>query len=80
MTLELKMPQYGMGMTEGTIVEWLKAEGERIETGEVIGSVEAAKASSDLIASVSGILTRIVVPLDETVPVQTVIALIAPDA
>lgn len=79
MTLELKMPQYGMGMTEGTIVEWLKAEGERIEAGEVIGSVEAAKSTSDLIAPVGGILVKIVVPLDETVAVQTVIALIDPD-
>jgi pyruvate/2-oxoglutarate dehydrogenase complex dihydrolipoamide acyltransferase (E2) component len=79
MTLELKMPQYGMGMTEGTIVEWLKAEGDRIEAGEVIGSVEAAKSTSDLIAPVSGTLAKIVVPLDESVPVQTVIALIDSD-
>lgn len=79
MTLELKLPQYGMGMTEGTIVEWLKAEGDRIEAGEVIASVESAKSTSDLLAPVSGTLVNILVPLDETVPVQTVIALIDPD-
>jgi len=79
MTLELKMPQYGMGMTEGTMVEWLKGEGDRIEAGEVIGSVEASKSTSDLIAPVSGILTKILVPLDETVPVQTPIAIIDED-
>jgi len=79
MTMEFKMPQYGMGMTEGTIVEWLKGEGDRIEAGEVIGSVEAAKATSDLLAPVSGTLQKIVVPLDETVPINTIIALIDPD-
>lgn len=79
MTMELKLPQYGMGMTEGTIVEWLKGEGDRIEAGEVIGSVEAAKSTSDLVAPVTGTLAKIVVPLDETVPVNTVIALIDED-
>lgn len=79
MTIELKMPQFGMGMTEGTIVEWLKGEGDRIEAGEIIGSVEAAKSTSDLVAPASGTLASIVVPLDETVSVQTVIALIDED-
>jgi len=79
MAIELKLPQYGMGMTEGTIVEWLKEEGDRIDAGEVIGSIEAAKATSELIAPVSGTLVKIVVPLDETVPVNTVIALIEAD-
>lgn len=79
MTIEMKLPQYGMGMTEGTIVEWLKAEGDPVEAGEVIGSVEAAKATSDLVAPVSGTLLRIVVPLDETVPVGTTIAIVEED-
>lgn len=79
MTVEVKLPQYGMGMSEGTIVEWLKAEGDRIEEGEIIGSVEAAKATSDLLSPVSGTLAKIVVALDETVPVHTVIALVEPD-
>lgn len=78
MTIEIKMPQYGMGMTEGTIVEWLKAEGDAVLQGEVIGSVEAAKATSELLSPATGTLTRIIVRLDETVPVQSVIALMEP--
>lgn len=76
MIVEFKLPQYGMGMTEGTIVEWLKAEGEHVTADEVIGSVEAAKATSELVAPVGGTLIRILVTPEETVPVGTVIALI----
>ncbi|MET0546150.1 MAG: biotin/lipoyl-containing protein [Caulobacterales bacterium] len=76
--IELKLPQFGMGMKEGTMVEWLKAEGDTVTEGEVIGSVEAAKATNELTAPVTGTLVKILVPLDETVPVQTVLAHIEP--
>jgi len=76
MVIEMKMPQYGMGMSEGTVVEWLKGEGDAVEKDEVIGTVEAAKASSDLVAPAKGIMAQFMVQLDETVPVGTVIALI----
>ena len=78
MTVELKLPQFGMGMTEGTVVAWKKNEGDTVEQGEVIGAVEAAKATNDLVAPVAGTLTKILVREDETVPVQTVIAHITP--
>jgi pyruvate/2-oxoglutarate dehydrogenase complex dihydrolipoamide acyltransferase (E2) component len=70
------MPQWGMNMTEGYIVEWHKAVGERIEAGEPLAAIEAAKATNDLEAPVSGTISRILVPADETVPVQTVLAII----
>jgi pyruvate dehydrogenase E2 component (dihydrolipoamide acetyltransferase) len=78
MTVEFKLPQFGMGMTEGAIVEWTKKEGDLVEEGEVIAMVEAAKAVNDLIAPVAGTLTKILVPVDETVPVHTVLAHIVP--
>lgn len=65
-------------MTEGTIVEWTKREDDKVEAGEVIGAVEAAKATNDLTAPIGGTLTRILVAVDETVPVQTVLAHITP--
>lgn len=76
--IEVKLPQYGMGMTDGTIVEWLKSEGDHVTEGEPIASVEAAKATSEVPAPASGRLVKILAGLDETVPVQTVIALIEP--
>jgi len=78
MTVEFKLPQFGMGMTEGTIVEWTKNEGDAVEAGEIIGTVEAAKTVNDLTSPVAGTLARILVHVDETVPVQTVLAHIAP--
>jgi pyruvate/2-oxoglutarate dehydrogenase complex dihydrolipoamide acyltransferase (E2) component len=78
MIVELKLPQFGMGMTEGTIVAWAKSEGDVVEEGEVIGTVEAAKATNDLTAPVSGTLTKILVSVDETVPVRAVLAHITP--
>lgn len=78
MIVELKLPQFGMGMSEGTIVEWTKNEGDAVEEGEVIGVVEAAKATNDLTAPVTGTLTKILVPVDESVPVRTVLAHITP--
>lgn len=73
---EVKMPAWGMSMTEGTILQWFKHEGERIEKGEPLVEIEAAKAVSTLESPATGTLTKIVASVDETVPVQAVIAII----
>jgi pyruvate/2-oxoglutarate dehydrogenase complex dihydrolipoamide acyltransferase (E2) component len=74
MTIEVKLPQFGMGMQSGTIVGWLKAEGDRVQAGEPIAEVEAEKATSEVTAPAAGILSKILVSVDETVPVYSVIA------
>jgi pyruvate/2-oxoglutarate dehydrogenase complex dihydrolipoamide acyltransferase (E2) component len=76
--IDVKLPQYGMGMSEGTIVAWHKAVGDAVTEGEPIADVEAAKATSEIAAPATGTLAEIVVELDETVPVHTVIARIRP--
>jgi pyruvate/2-oxoglutarate dehydrogenase complex dihydrolipoamide acyltransferase (E2) component len=76
--IDVKLPQFGMGMTEGTIVAWHKAEGDAVTEGEPIADVEAAKATSEIAAPATGTLAAILTPLDETVPVHTVIARIQP--
>ncbi len=76
--IDVKLPQFGMGMTEGTIVAWHKAEGDQVTEGEPLADVEAAKATSEIAAPASGTLVQILTPLDETVPVHSVIARIAP--
>jgi pyruvate/2-oxoglutarate dehydrogenase complex dihydrolipoamide acyltransferase (E2) component len=76
MTEEVNLPQFGMGMTEGTIVEWLKAEGDTVVEDEEIAEVEAEKLTVMVVAPASGTLTKILVTPGETVPVFTTLALI----
>jgi pyruvate/2-oxoglutarate dehydrogenase complex dihydrolipoamide acyltransferase (E2) component len=75
---EVNLPQWGMGMTEGTIVTWLKSEGDEVTEDEEIAEVETEKVTSMLVAPVSGTLSKIVVPVGETVPVFTTLAMIEP--
>lgn len=70
------LPQYGMGMQDGEIVRWLKAEGDRVSEGETIVEVEAAKTTVEVPAPVAGTLKRIVAGEGETVDVRAAIAII----
>ena len=76
MATEVNLPQWGMGMTEGMITQWLKNEGDPVIEDEEIAEVETEKVTSMLIAPASGTLTRILVPVGETVPVFTTLAFI----
>ena len=76
MTTDVKLPQQGMGMTEGTVTKWLKAVGESVKEDEVIAEVEAAKATIEIEAPASGVLSSIMVKEDETVPVGSTLATI----
>jgi pyruvate/2-oxoglutarate dehydrogenase complex dihydrolipoamide acyltransferase (E2) component len=76
MSIEVNLPQYGMGMTEGTVEQWLKHEGDMVTEDEDIAEVEAEKTTVVVVAPESGVLSRILVAEGETVPVFTVLALI----
>lgn len=69
----VKLPQWGMSMLDGTVIHWLKREGEAVEAGEDIVEIEAAKLTDFVHAPVSGILSRIVVQEGETVEIQAVL-------
>ena len=71
---EVNLPQFGMAMTEGTIVEWLKAEGDTVVEDEEIAEVEVEKTNVMIVAPASGTLTKIVVQPGETVEVFAVLA------
>lgn len=77
MNSTIVMPKVGLTMTEGKIVEWKKAVGERVEKGEIIFVFETEKVSFDVDAALSGYLTRIIVTEGETVPVGAEVALLA---
>ena len=63
-------------MADGTIVRWLKHEGDAVTEGEPLVEVEAAKVTSEVEAEVAGVLARILVAEGETVPVRTPLCLI----
>ena len=71
------MPSLGFDMTEGQLARWLKNEGERVEKGQAIAEIETEKATVEIEAAASGILARIIVQAGQTVPVGTVIGIIA---
>ncbi len=70
------MPMLGEVMEEGRIVAWLKKEGDTVEQGEIIMEVETDKAAMEVESPVSGVLKKILVPEDETVAVNTPLAVI----
>ncbi len=77
MATEVILPSLGFDMTEGKLVTWLKKEGEEVEKDQVIAEIETEKATVEIMASVSGILAKIIVKAGQTVPVGTIIGVIA---
>lgn len=72
----MRLPQWGMGMSEGTVVEWKKRVGDSVVEGEPLAEIEAAKVNTDLEAPESGVLTAILVQVGETVAIYTPLAVI----
>lgn len=79
MASKVVLPKWGMGLNEGTILKWLKTEGERVDEGEPIVEIETAKAVEEAPAPESGRLVRILVPEGQTVETFTTIAIVAGD-
>ncbi|MBU6228980.1 MAG: 2-oxo acid dehydrogenase subunit E2 [Cyanobacteria bacterium REEB459] len=77
MIREVFMPALSSTMTEGKIVSWVKAPGDRVEKGETVVIVESDKADMDVESFHEGILAVIVVEAGGTAPVGEAIALLA---
>ncbi|GIW07388.1 MAG: dihydrolipoamide acetyltransferase component of pyruvate dehydrogenase complex [Dehalococcoidia bacterium] len=75
--MQVIMPVLGLTMEEGTVSAWLKAEGEPVVKDEPLLLVETDKATVEVPAPASGVLTRILVPPGRPVAVRTPIAEIA---
>ncbi len=71
------MPKLGFDMAEGTLVRWVKAEGETVTKGEVLAEIETDKATVEVESMFSGVLNRQLVEQGAIVPVSTPIAVIA---
>ncbi|MEG3582356.1 MAG: dihydrolipoamide acetyltransferase family protein [Chloroflexota bacterium] len=71
---EVTMPSMGADMTEGTIVKWLKSEGDEVKRGDKLAEIETDKTVVEMESYGDGILKKIVVPEGQVVPVGQLIA------
>ncbi|MFW6180839.1 MAG: dihydrolipoamide acetyltransferase family protein [Spirochaetota bacterium] len=76
MLLEIKVPEAGFSVTEGTVIEWFKNQGDQVREGETLVSIETEKLSVDIPAERSGVLEEIRHGAGETVPVGGVLGVI----
>lgn len=76
MATEVIMPKMGFDMTEGTLLKWLKQEGEQVQRGEFVAEIETDKAVVEIEAFGSGVLRKRYVREGTTVPVGQVIGVI----
>ena len=77
MSVNVIMPQMGESIFEGTITKWLKKPGEKIERDEPLFEISTDKVDAEIPSPSSGILQEIKVGEGQTVPIQTVVAVIA---
>src|SRR3954463_2005017 len=61
MATEVKLPRLGQGMESGTIVRWLKAEGDTVEKGDALYELDTEKVTQEVEAEASGVLLKIAV-------------------
>ena len=73
---EVKLPQMGQSVEEASIVQWLKKEGDRVQRGDPLVSIQTDKAEIECESPASGVLRKILLAPDISVPVMTVIALV----
>ena len=76
MATELKMPQMGYDMEEGTVVRWLKDEGAAVNKNEPVAEIETDKAVVEFESDSEGVLLKIVAPEGTIVPVGQTIAVV----
>lgn len=73
MTTPVIIPQLGMAMSEGKIVEWLVSDGDTVEAGQAILNIENDKAIQEIESPASGTI-KLIGKEDEVYPIETVVA------
>ena len=76
MTFSVTMPALGESVTEGTVTRWLKKEGESVAVDEPLLEVSTDKVDTEIPSPAAGVLQKIVVGPDQTVPVGAELAII----
>lgn len=80
MKIEVRLPQWGMGISEGTVVEWLATVGQYVAQDEPLVEIETAKATDVVKAPASGVLEEIVAEAGAVVPVGDLLAIVDTEA
>ena len=73
----IKMPKLGMGMNEGTLLEWFASPGDGLTEGDVIAEIESEKTVAEIAASEDGVLRRVYVQAGETVDPGAALGIVA---
>jgi pyruvate/2-oxoglutarate dehydrogenase complex dihydrolipoamide acyltransferase (E2) component len=76
MQIPIRMPQLGESVAEGTVVEWLKREGDRVEKDEAVLAISTEKVDAEIPAPASGVLSRILVKAGEVAPVGSTLGIV----
>lgn len=76
MAVEVRMPQLGLTMEEGTVSKWIKQEGDGVKAGDVLLEITTDKLTSEVTAETEGTLIKIVAQEGDDVPVKGVLAYI----
>ncbi|MFZ3217281.1 MAG: biotin/lipoyl-containing protein, partial [Candidatus Acidiferrales bacterium] len=76
MAVDVVMPQMGESIFEGTITKWLKKAGDKIERDEPLFEISTDKVDAEIPSPSAGVLKEIKVSEGQTVPIQTVVAVI----
>ena len=76
MSIDVVMPQMGESIAEGTVSKWLKKVGDDVKRDEAILEISTDKVDAEIPSPAAGVLVEIKVEQGQTVPIQTVIAII----
>ena len=76
MRVEVLLPQWGMGMSEGVINTWYKKVGDTVNEDDPIAEVSAEKVDEELLAPATGTIVEILAEEGDTVEVRTLVAVI----
>src|SRR5215472_1338840 len=76
MAVDVVMPQMGESIFEGTITKWLKKPGDKVERDEPLFEISTDKVDAEIPSPSAGVLKEIKIPEGQTVPIQTVVAII----
>ena len=74
MAYELKMPQLGLTMEEGTLSKWLKHEGDTVKAGEVVAEITTDKLTNELTSEEDGVVLKLVAQEGDDIPVKGTLA------
>src|SRR3990172_5012613 len=77
MSIPIVMPQLGESVAEGTVIEWLKKEGDRVHKDEAILAISTEKVDAEIPAPAAGVLSQILVKAGEVALVGATLAIIA---